>query len=325
MNYSNLETSPQTEAPKSSPVKNIIIGALAVCLVGLGAYTITNKNKSVEQIQQQQTQIEKVSDEKSNVQNNFDASLARLDSMATLNTNLQGKLTDKNSEIAKVKSEIRSILNKKNASASELARAKNLIADLNGKISGMEADIARLTDDNKTLSAEKVVLTQDKEKLSQDLVVTNTAKIELEKKVDVASTLNANNISVTPINVKANGKETISTNAKRVDKFLISFDVNNRIAEPGTTDLFVLITGPDGKTLVSSGSTITKFATREDGEKEFTAKVPVALQTAEKKNVEFAFVPDNNFKQGNYKIQIYQNGFLIGEGTKELRKGGLFS
>jgi peptidoglycan hydrolase CwlO-like protein len=325
MNYSNLETSPQIEAPKTSPVKNIIIGIMAVCLVGLGAYTITDKNKAVEQIQQQQTQIAKVSDEKSNVQNNFDASLARLDSMATLNTSLQGKLSDKNSEIAKVKTEIRSILNKKNATASELARAKTLIADLNGKITGMEADIARLTDENKTLSADKVVLTQDKEKLTQDLVVTNTAKMELEKKVDVASTLNANNITVTPINIKGNGKEKISTNAKRVDKLLISFDVNNRIAQPGTAELFVLITGPDGKTLVSSGATATKFTTREDGEKEFTAKVPVAVETAVKKNVEFAFIPGSSFQQGSYKIQIYQNGFLIGEGTKELKKGGLFS
>jgi hypothetical protein len=188
----------------------------------------------------------------------------------------------------------------------------------------MEADIARLTDENKTLSADKVVLTQDKEKLTQDLVVTNTAKMELEKKVDVASTLNANNITVTPINVKGNGKEKISTNAKRVDKLLISFDVNNRIAQPGTTDLFVLITGPDGKTMVSSGNTATKFTTREDGEKEFTAKVPVAVETAVKKNVEFAFTPGNTFQQGSYKIQIYQNGFLIGEGTKELKKGGLF-
>ena len=26
----------------------------------------------------------------------------------------------------------------------------------------------------------------------------------------------------------------------------------------------------------------------------------------------------------NYKVEIYQNGFKIGEGTKELKKGGLF-
>jgi hypothetical protein len=53
--------------------------------------------------------------------------------------------------------------------------------------------------------------------------------------------------------------------------------------------------------------------------------VPVDLETAKQKNVEFAFVPGQNFQQGNYTIQIYQNGFKIGEGTRMLKKGGLFS
>jgi len=318
-------SSETTSTAPSSPnkTKNIIIGFLAAGLIGLGIYTATDKNKSGEQIQQQQTQISKVSDEKSAVQNNFDASLARLDSMATLNTGLESKLKDKNGEISKVKNQIRSILNKKNATTAELAKANKLIEDLNGNITAMEADIARLTQENSTLTADKVVLIQDKEKLTQDLVTTTTIKQELEKKVDVASTLNATNIRITPINVKGSGKEKISSTAKRVDKLLISFDVNNRIADSGTADLFVLITGPDGKTL-SSGEAAT-FTTREDGEKSFTAKLPVTIERSIKKNVEFAFQPGKAFQRGTYKIQIYQNGFLIGESVSELKKGGLFS
>ena len=57
----------------------------------------------------------------------------------------------------------------------------------------------------------------------------------------------------------------------------------------------------------------------------YTAKLPVDLETAKKKNVEFAFSPGSNFIKGNYTIQIYQNGFLIGQSTRELKKGGLFS
>ena len=68
------------------------------------------------------------------------------------------------------------------------------------------------------------------------------------------------------------------------------------------------------------------FTTREEGEKSFTAKVPVDMETAKKKNVAFAFEPiGNSFQIGSYKVQIYQNGFLIGEGTTQLKKGGLFS
>jgi myosin heavy subunit len=323
MTETNFPTPSSQSAPaKASATKNVIIGVLAAGLIAVSGYLIYAKNQSSDTIQQQETQIAKVSSEKSDVQASFDASLARLDSMTTVNTALEGQLTDKNTEITKMKTEIRSILNKRNATASELARAKTLIASLNEKISTMEQEVARLTTENQTLNNDKVVLTQEKEKLTQDLTATTVVKQELEKKVDVASTLNASNIVITPINVRNNGKEKVSTTAKRVDKFLVSFDVDNRIVQPGQTDIFVVVVDPDGKAIATGTET---FSTREEGDKTYTAKVPVSLETAKKKNVEFAFRPGSNFKQGNYTVQIYQNGFLIGQGTRELKKGGLFS
>ena len=315
------ETPMQTQQ-KANNFKNGIIGVLAAGVLGLGGYMVYDKNKNSETIHQQETQIAKVSDEKSDLQVSFDASLARLDSMTSANTGLNSKLTDKNAEITKVKAEIRTILNKKNATASELGRAKKLIASLNDKISVLEADVARLTGENQTLSNDKVVLTQEKEKVTQDLAATVVVKEELEKKVDVASTLNASNIVITPVNIKRNGREKVSSTAKRVDKLLVSFDVTNRIAQPGATDVYVVVIGPDGQPVSAGAET---FTTREDGNKTYTAKLPIEIETAKRKNVEFAFSPGANFQQGSYKIMIYQNGFLIGEGVRELKKGGLFS
>ncbi|MGC4100719.1 hypothetical protein [Ferruginibacter sp.] len=322
-NFPTPDQEKQVQMPaKTNTVKNVVIGVLAAGILGMGGYMVYDKNKNSDTIQQQQTQIAKVTDEKSDIQVSFDASLARLDSMTTANNGLSSQLADKNAEIAKTKNEIRSILNKKNATASELARAKTLIASLNDKISGLEADVARLTQDNQTLTNDKVVLTQEKEKLTTDLTATTEAKVNLEKKVDVASTLNASNIVITPVNVRKNGKEKVSSTAKRVDKLLVSFDVTNRIAEPGSTDVYVVVIGPDGNPVTSGAET---FTTREDGDKTYTAKLPVEIETAKSKNVEFAFAPGTNFQQGAYKIMIYQNGFLIGQGTRELKKGGLFS
>ena len=310
--------------PPRKDFRNLIIGILSLALVGTGALLIINKNKAGETIQHQQTQIATVTDQKSEIQKSFDASLARLDSMTTLNTGLQGKLSDKNKEIAATKNEIRSILNKKNATAAELAKARTLIASLNDKITVMEEQVAKLTQDNQALTQDKVVLTQDKEKLTQDLTTTTLTKDSLAKKVDVASTLNASNIAIIPVDVKNNGKEKITSKAKRVNKLVISFDVNNRIAQPGTTDVFVCVIGPDGKPVSLQSLNSGTFTTREEGDKPFTAKLPVDIETAKKKSVQFAFTPENNFQQGVYTIQIYQNGFLIGEGTRELKKGGLF-
>lgn len=305
--------------------KNIIIGVLAIAFLSLGGYLMADKTKSGQVIEKQQTQIAQVTDEKSDIQKSFDESLARLDSMSGNNSELNIKLGQKNKDIAKAKTEIRSILNKKNITAAELSRAKELIGSLNEKIKNMEQEVARLTQDNQTLTQDKVVLTGEKEKLSQDLTATIVLKDDLTKKVDIASTLNASNIAITPVNVKKNDKEKITATAKRVDKLVISFDVNNRVAQSGITDIYVLVTGPDGKLISTEVLGSGTFTTREAGDKLYTTKLPVDIQTATKKLVEFSFTQSADFKQGNYTIQIYQNGFMIGEGTRELKKGGLFS
>ena len=315
------QSSSDYQEPRKSG-KNATIIVLAIAFVASLGYLAVSKNKSANVVEQQQTQIAKVSDEKSGIQKSFDESLVRLDSMSTVSNSLKGTLASRNAEIAKRKTEIRALLNKKNATAAELAKAKELIGQLNDKIGSMEQEVAHLTQDNQSLTQDKAVLTTDKEKLTSDLSTTTAAKEDLEKKVDVASTLNASNIAITPVDVKSNGKEKVTSTAKRVNKLVISFDVNNRIAQAGSTDVYVCVMGPDGKNIATPAS--GTFTTREEGDKSFTAKVPVDLETGKNKNVQFAFAPGANFQQGNYTIQIYQNGFKIGEGTRSLKKGGLF-
>jgi len=323
MNTSNYSSAPSDYEPRRKNGKSTTIVVLAIAFAASLGYLVINNNNKATVVEQQQTQIAKVSDEKSTIQKSFDESLVRLDSMSTVSNGLKGTLATRNAEIAKRKTEIRHILNKKNASAAELAKAKELITQLNDKIGSMEQEVAHLTQDNQALTQDKAVLTTDKEKLTADLTSTTAVKEDLEKKVDVASTLNASNIAITPVDVKSNGKEKVTSTAKRVNKLIISFDVNNRIAQAGSTDIYVCVMGPDGKSIATptSGS----FTTREEGDKSFTAKVPVELETGKNKNVQFAFAPGANFQQGSYTIQIYQNGFKIGEGVRELKKGGLFS
>ena len=285
-----------------------------------------NNNKQEQVHQTDQTQIAKVTDEKGQVQKNFDDALVRLDSLTGNNNKLQAQLNGANSDITKKKAEIRSILNKKNATAAELTKAKQLINDLNNKITDLEKQVQDLTTQNTQLTADKTQLTQDKDKLTQDLQSTTVAKQDLEKKVDVASTLNATNIAITPVHEKKNGKEKVTTTAKRVDKLVISFDVNNRIAQNGQTDVYVCITGPDGKQISVPALGSGTFTSREEGDKAYTAKVPVDIEAGKTKSVQFAWKQQGtDFQKGEYKIEIYHNGFKIGEGTKELKKGGLFS
>jgi predicted nucleic acid-binding Zn-ribbon protein len=314
---------PQSQPPKKD-FKNLVIGLLAAGFLGTWGYLLWNNNKQEQVQQSQQTQIAKVTDEKGALQKNFDDALVRLDSLSGKNNRLESQLSGANTDIAKQKAEIRSILGKKNATQAELTRAKSLIADLNTKISDLQKQVADLTTQNTQLTADKTQLTADKEKLTSDLSSTTSQKEDLEKKVDIASTLNASNITITPVQDKKNGKEKVTTTAKRVDKLIISFDVANRIAQTGQTDVYVCIMGPDGKPISVPALGSGTFASRDEGDKIFTAKVPVEIEAGKTKAVQFAWKQSGDFQKGNYKIEIYHNGFKIGEGVRELKKGGIF-
>jgi peptidoglycan hydrolase CwlO-like protein len=314
---------PQSQPPRKD-FKNLVIGILAAGFLGTWGYLLWNNNKQ-EQVQQtQQTQIAKVTDEKGQLQKNFDDALVRLDSLTGTNNKLQGQLNDRQTEIGKLKGNIRGILKKEKLTEAERKKAEDLIKDLNDKISGLEQQVAQLTQENQQLTADKTQLTQDKDKLTTDLQTTTTEKQQLAQKVEIASTLNASNIQITPMHDKKNGQDKVTTTAKKVDKLVISFDVSNRIAQTGQTDVYVCITGPDGKPISVPALGSGSFTTREDGDKVFTAKVPVDIEAGKTKAVQFAWKQNSTFQKGNYKIEIYHNGFKIGEGTKELKKGGIF-
>jgi hypothetical protein len=141
--------------------------------------------------------------------------------------------------------------------------------------------------------------------------------------VDVASTFSASNIQITPVNEKKSGKEKNTTTAKRVDKLVVSFDVENRIAKSGPADMYIVVTAPDGKVITDPALGSSTLSTRMEGDKTFTAKVPIEYEQGVRKAVQFP-IRQTDFQTGNYKIEIYHNGFKIGEGVRSLKKGGLF-
>lgn len=316
--------SPQSQPPKKD-YKNLVIGLLAAGFLGTWGYLLWNNNKQ-EQVQtQQQAQISKVTDEKGQLQKNFDDALVRLDSLTGTNNKLTSQVNEGNGQIAKLKKDIRGLLHKEHLTEAEKKKAEDLIKELNDKIGNLEQQVAQLTQDNQQLTSNNQQLTQDKQQLTSDLATTTTAKQNLEKQVDVASTLNASNITITPLHEKKDGKDKETTTAKRVNKLLIAFNVSNRIAQTGQVDVYVCITGPDGKPISVPALGSGTFTTREEGDKIYTAKVPVDFEAGKTKSVQFAWKQNSEFVKGDYKIEIYHNGFKIGEGTQTLKKGGLFS
>jgi predicted nuclease with TOPRIM domain len=323
-NYPSANPQTSSNAPrKSNNNKNILIGVLAAGLLGTWGYFLYDKNQSNEKIQVSQTAATTSMTARDSVQLLYNDALTRLDSITGNNNNLQGQLSDRQSEIAKMKNDINKILRDKNASAADLRRARTMISELNSKIENLEMEVARLTGENQELASTNTQLTEEKAVLETNLQTTTAEKEELAGTVDVASTFSASNIKITPVNEKGSGKEKETTSAKRVDKLVISFDVENRIAKSGPADMYVIITAPDGNVIQSPAMGSGTLTTRTEGDKTFTSKVSMEYEQGVRKTIQVP-LRQNDFQTGNYKIEVYHNGFKIAEGTRSLKKGGLF-
>lgn len=330
-NYPSAEKlrQPVVQQPQNK-WRNYLTAALVIALLGTWAYIIWDKSKHKETIQQKDLVISNTSAQRDELQKDLEEATRLYDMIKTSSADMvhskDSTISKRDREIAEKKNKIQQLLSKVNATQEELAQAKGLIASLNGDIRGYKTQI-------ETLQGEKLVLTQEKNQVIQerDQVQKNydSATNVIQQKeavIDVASTLHASNFSILGINEKSNGKEKETTVAKRVDKLRISFDIDeNRVAQSGPKNIFVCITGPDGKPLAVEAFGSGKFSTREGEEKYFTQKIDVNYTQGQRQTLSLDWKQNSDFETGDYKIEVYNNGFKIGEGIRSLKKGGLFS
>lgn len=323
---SYVPTVSNTNENKPKDYRKVIYALLIVSLAITWGYIIFDKSKSKEVTEQKEVQIKQVSNAKDSIQKEFNFVSARFDSLMGSNTHLKFYLSQKNQEIQKSKDEISNILKKEDSNEKELVKAVALIKDLRRKIANFESEIdrlkkqnAQLLSENNRLSSSKDSLLDEKKKIDSSLAAVQEQKKHQE---DIASTLHASNISVEALDIKKDGKEKVTTTAKKINALKFSFDLDeNRIAPSGTKTLYICIFGPDGK-LISNGET---FSMRDSAQVGLSKQLDVEYEQGVRLPVKFMFKQDKlKYEPGIYKVQIYNNGFKIGEGKVTLKKGGLF-
>ncbi len=328
MSYSNYPSATPQDTPPAGQKNNnrgLIYGLLIAALLGTWGYIIWDKSKTKEATTLLQSQLSTSDSSKTAIQTEYNAALQRLDELTTMNSSMDSLVKTKNSEVSNLKSRIQTLLNKQNKTAADLAEAKRLINELNGKITGYVTEIETLKGENLQLRTEKQEITTQKEALQVQYDQTTVEKKAVEEKLDVASTLNASNINIVTIDERRNGKEKEKDVAKRVDKIRLNFTVYNRVGEEGTKDVYVVITDPTGQVVSNEALGSGRFTTREEGERVFTKMSSVTFSAGKSVPVSIEWKPGAKFVEGAYKVEVYNNGFKIGEGSKNLRKGGLFS
>jgi hypothetical protein len=307
-------------------LRAILTGGLLVALLGTWGYIIYDKNKTKETIEQKETLVANTSTQRDQLQKELEDAAMRYDELKTGNAKKDSTITSKDREIGEKRARIQQLLNKANASASDLAEARRLITSLNGDIAGYKEQVALLTEQKTQLITEKAVVTQQRDRIRRDYDSSTLVIKQKESLIDVGTTLHASNFNIVGINEKRNGKEKTTSTAKRVDKLRISFDLDeNMIAKSGTKEVYVCITAPDGSPVAVEALGSGKFSDRTGVEKPFTQKVEVNYTQNKRQSVSVDWKQNSDFIKGNYKIEVYNNGFKVGESYKALKKGGLFS
>ena len=311
---------------KKNNLPTIITVILVAALLGTWGYIIYDKNQTKEAIDQKETMIATTSTQRDQLQKELEDAASRYDILKTSNSKKDSSITVKDREIDEKKTRIQQLLSKTNATQAELSEAKRLISSLNGDIDGYKEQVAVLQQQKTQLISEKAVVVSQRDRVQRNYDSSTLVIKQKEDLINVGSTLHASNFNIVGINERRSGKEKTTATAKRVDKLRITFDLDeNMLSESGAKEIYVCITAPDGSPVAVQALGSGTFSTRQGEEKPYTQKLDVNYTQNKRQSVSFDWKQGTNFSTGNYKIEVYNNGFKVGEGYKPLRKGGLFS
>ncbi|MDP4262100.1 MAG: hypothetical protein Q8941_06170 [Bacteroidota bacterium] len=248
----------------------------------------------------------------------------KLDSASTLaNTkndisdSLEAELVLKVNEINRLKAEISSILKNPNSTNSELSQARQKISEMEDIIKGLRNEKSNLEADKQLLNARLDQLSGEVTDLQQNIRRLDNENKSLAEKIKSASVFTASALHFTTMDVKET-KEQETTQAKKANRFIASFILQNNFNEYLNAEIIIVIIEPGGRILQSSVWDSGTFDTKTEGKKNFTRKIKFDYIKGEQKALIFSLDVDDALKKGTYSLQIWHDGQKIGETTRTL-------
>jgi uncharacterized protein YqgQ len=305
-----------------SDSRNIMLGLLSAGLVATWTYHLVDKSGYTSRkrevfIKDSAAVAQAVTDSLQKLYTSTISSLdIKLDS-AQMNAGLlQGQLGDKLIEINRLKAEINTILRRRDLSKEDLAQARVLTAELKKKIEELQNENRSIEEEKRQISSEfnalntqVTALTQSNARLDQE------NKVLLEKLTE-AGTYMASELRLSAIQTKSN-KEIEAVLARKTEKFIISFVLQNNVNSYETSEVFVVLTDPNNQVIEFSAWDTGLFDTKNEGRKKYSRKIRFAYNKGDAHEIIFSMnAPE--YVKGIYLLQVYHNGKLIGKTTKTL-------
>jgi hypothetical protein len=226
--------------------------------------------------------------------------------------NLDSKL----SEYYKLRSEI-GILLKNNSTSNDLDSARQKIAALQQKIEELRNRTVAVETENKRLT-EMVRQLNTKLKVNTKPEIRNTGGEKMSTSSSSAAL--SPNFSASELKLYAlcrqDGQTKETSEAGKAEELSGSFVIRNNYNSLSSSNVYVIVIRPDGRVLQNSDWESGAFDTQE-GRKIYSTKIHFDYTKGEGKKLSFSIQADD-LEKGEYILQVYHNGVLIGKATRTL-------
>ncbi|MEL7221002.1 MAG: hypothetical protein AAGJ93_06765 [Bacteroidota bacterium] len=336
----NNPKSPTPQAKPQSDNKQRLIAIAAVVIVALLAvnawllFKYTQADKAQETLT---TQLDESSKAQEELNEQYYEAKAELDAMRTGNEEMNALIEQQQAELKDAKDRIASLIRK--GGSIDAARAE--ISQLKEQVNGYVAELNQLREQNALLTDENMQLTEQRNLLETDLnserqttenltqeralLVSereelSSANNQLSRKVNMASAIKVASLEATGQKVRRSGKSVTRRDAANVEQIEVRFNTTvNEIAEMGTENFYVRILNPQGETLAMDQLGSGVFTNEATGEAmRYTMKQDLDYDQSQN-SLRFLWAPGQQFSAGNYQIEVYNKGFLVGQTTLSLK------
>ena len=280
--------------------KSLLIAAVAVlviAIIGITYLLFTEKKANRELVQEFQL-------DKEDLENEYSSFVQRYDELKfkVSNDSLAQLLDQEQLKTQRLLEELRTV---KSSNATEIRRLKKELASLRKILVSYVSQIDSLDRINKRQQQVIADVTQKYNTASQQISTLSKEKENLDKKVTLAAQLDVTNIRLEPRNKR--GK--VAKKVKDIVKLAISFTVvKNITAENGERTIYIRITKPDNDALTKSASNTFSYENRT-----LTYSIKKYIEyNGEEQNVNVFWDVEEFLYAGNYRLDIFEGGNLIG-------------
>jgi hypothetical protein len=240
----------------------------------------------------------------------IDSTRSNLD---TLKSHLDTKMT----ESADLRSEILSLLKSSSNGNEGMELARQKIALLQQKVNDLRRINADVEVENRRL---RLLLNRAASQGTAQNVFDERSISTPSERINAETISSSQPVTISELRLTAvqleEDREKETSQAQQAEKFVGSFTVKSSTAKPGNDEIIVVVLQPDGQVLQNSTWESGTFDTK-DGKRVYSLKVRCDNAKEDPRPYKF-YLNSDRFQKGNYTMQLYRNGNVIGRLVKTL-------